>query len=172
MKFSGIFLLWMSAAPALAQETTTKLVMSLDLLNRQISSTKTSFAGTSTKISSTEVKSAKPGGLQVALFSRGWGLLANIAPDTATSGLVGAAYETIAGQYLGIAYNLNSVNYSDATPSARQEFYGMLGYHIVLLGQEQRVTALWTLGPTYTELTKSWRMAARLRREARVRSLL
>ncbi len=137
-----------------ADDSLARLVINLDLLHHQTTQTEVMLGTSRSKQTIRETKSAKPGGLQVALFVRDWGLLASIAPDTATTGLVGLARAFIPGQYFGLAYNLNAIEYSDSTPGTQQDFYGVLGYNILPISDEHRLTALWTLGPNYTKATQ------------------
>lgn len=134
-----------------AGDSAAGLIMNLDLLNHQTTRTELTNGDTRSTLTNRETKSAKPGGLQVAIFVRTWALLASIAPDTATTGLVGLAYAFIPGQYFGLAYNLNAMEYGDGTPGTQQDFYGVLGYNILPITDEQRLAVFWTLGPTYTK---------------------
>ncbi len=145
--------LWMPTV-IYADDNVARLVFSLDLLNHQTTQTEFTSGANRSKQTNKETKSAKPGGLQVAIFVRNWGLLASIAPDTATTGLVGLGHAFLPGQYFGLAYNLNAMDYGDSTPGTQQDFYGVLGYNMLAINDGQRLTALWTLGPTYTKTTQ------------------
>ncbi len=143
-----------------ATKDKSKLIFVTDLAGQASTSTKTDTTITSplgsnkssTDVKAIETRSAKPGGLQLGILNKTWGMLANITPDTATSGIVGAGYAVFPGQYVGLAYLI--YNNSDLSKESKN-LQGLLGYHVLPIGSDDRVTVLWVVGQTSAKGTQN-----------------
>lgn len=92
-----------------------------------------------------EKASSHPGGMELGILSKSWGILANVTPEA--TGLVGAGYAVLPAQYIGLGYVLDG----HSNPSVgTKAMVGLVGYHVLPLSQQQRFTVLWVLGQVNT----------------------
>lgn len=126
-------------------------IANFDLLNLTHQTTETKTGPARNKLVTRESKSSALGTSQLAVLAGRWGIVANVVPESGAGGLVGAGYSLFKGQYLGLAYKVSNTEFSDRTPSLRQEFFGMFGYHLMSFDEKSKASLMWALGPTHVE---------------------
>lgn len=158
------------AGSAYSQESgnSVKGFLIIDAYNVDKKETEVQASGVTTTMTTNATRSVRPGKVQLGILAKGWGILAELAPNEASpltalsgkdanghpnvtfeeTGLFAGAYAVAPGQYIGAAFKYGQAATETTTPAGTSttdttfNSYGLAGYHLLPAGPG-RLTALW-----------------------------